>query len=274
MKNIIKNIACLFLLAIVFVSCKKEMNEITFEGGTAPALTASSTAPIVLDINKKADPILSLSWTNPNYMFSTGLSSQDVTYTIQIDTTGSNFTNPLKAERVISKDMASTFTVGDLNGLLLSAGWQEDMNHNFEIRVRSTLANSTVPLYSNVIKVVIKPYLDVLYPVPADLFVTGGATPLGWQCACGTDGPGTSQKFTKVSASKFELSLQLTANESYLLIPVYSSWGAKYGFTGANNANNVMGDDFKPNGGDIKAPGTTKVYKITVDFKTGKFTLQ
>ncbi len=273
MKNIIKNIAALSLMAILFISCKKEINDITFEGGTPPVLTASASGPFVLDITKKNDALITFNWTNPNYMFSTGVSSQDVTYTIQIDTTGSNFSNPSKAERVISKDLSSTFTVGELNGLLLSAGWIENMPHNFEIRVRATLANSTVPLYSNVIKVVVTPYLDVLYPVPANLYITGAATPAGWQCGCG-EPELLSQKFTKVSSSKFELTIALSANNSYLLLPVYGSWSAKYGFTGANNANNPSGDDFKPDGGDLKAPGTSGTYKITVDFKTGKFTVQ
>ena len=100
MKNIIKTLLATLVLAVVFVSCKKEMNNITYQGGTAPVLTASTAGPIVLDIAKKNDPtpILTLNWTNPNYTFSTGLSSQDVIYTIQIDTTGSNFSNPGKVE--------------------------------------------------------------------------------------------------------------------------------------------------------------------------------
>nr|MBA2500941.1 hypothetical protein [Chitinophagaceae bacterium] len=63
----------------------------------------------------------------------------------------------------------------------------------------------------------------------------------------------------------------LTGGGSYLFLPVYGSWSAKYGYVGANNANNVDGDDFKAEGGDMLAPPTTGNYKITVDFQRGKF---
>ena len=101
----------------------------------------------------------------------------------------------------------------------------------------------------------------------------GSATPAGWQCGCGEPDL-LSQKFTKLSSSKFELTITLSANNSYLLLPVYGSWSAKYGGTGGNNSNNVTGDLFKPNGSDLKAPASTGSYKITVDFKTGAFTVQ
>ena len=66
----------------------------------------------------------------------------------------------------------------------------------------------------------------------------------------------------------------LSANKSMLFVPVYGDWSNKYGFTGSNNTNSVNGDSFKPDGGDIKTPAVTKSYKITVDFKTGKYTVE
>lgn len=262
------------LMAVLFISCKKDENQVVYNGGTAPVLTASSTNAMILLIANKDNQALKFTWTNPEYQFNTGVSSQDVTYTVQFDTTGSNFTNPKIGQKSISKELSTTFTVKDINTILLGMGLAENMPHNMEIRVKSSLANNSVPLYSNVLKIVITPYLDVVYPVPAELYITGSATPLSWQCGCATDGPGTSQKFTKVNSSKFELTIALSANNSYLLLPVYGSWSAKYGFNGANNANNVNGDDFKPEGGDMKSPAVSGTYKITVDFKTGKWTVQ
>jgi hypothetical protein len=54
-----------------------------------------------------------------------------------------------------------------------------------------------------------------------------------------------------------------------LFVPVYGDWGAKYGAVGANNSNNVNGDDFKANGGDLLAPSASGNYKIEVDFQRG-----
>lgn len=273
MKNLIKSLFGLFVMTVVLMSCKKNEEKEYFLGGTAPVMAVSSTAALTLLVPNKNNTAVTFSWTNPNYQFSTGISSQDVFYTLQIDTTNSNFTNPGKSEIAISKDLSYAITVGDLNSKLLAMGLMENVPHNVEFRLKATLINSNAPLYSNVIKIVVTPYLDVVYPVPANLYITGSATPANWQCGCG-DPPLASQTFTKVSSSTFEINLTLTANNSYLLLPVYGSWNAKYGGTGGNNSNNVNGDDFKPNGSDLKAPPVTKSYKITVDFKTGKFSVQ
>ena len=272
MKKIVNQFFILALLVATFTSCVKDENKNYFLGGTAPVLTATVSSPSVLDILLKNNTAVVFSWTNPNYEFGTGINSQDISYTLQMDTTGSNFTNKKIQEKAISKDLSTTLTIGQLNTYLLTMGLLEDMPHNIEFRVKSSI-NGAVPLYSNVIKLVFQPYLDVVYPVPAKLFITGSATPGGWQCGCGEPDL-LSQKFTKVSSSKFELTITLSANNSYLLLPVYGSWSAKYGGTGGNNSNNVTGDLFKPNGSDLKAPASTGSYKITVDFKTGAFTVQ
>lgn len=272
MKYIFKLMLFSTVLSAMLLSCKKDENKALYNGGTPPVLTASSTSALVLVIANKDNPVVSFSWTNPNYQFNTGTSSQNVTYTLQVDTTGSNFTNQKMGEKSVSKDLSIAFTVKDLNTVLLGMGLAENISHNIEIRVKSNLTNSSVPLFSNVIKITVTPYLDVVYPVPAKLYITGSATPASWMG--GGDPELVSQKFTQVSSSKFEITIALSANNSYLFVPVYGDWGNKYGFTNANNTNNVNGDDFKPNGGDMKAPAVSGTYKVTVDFKTGKWSVQ
>ncbi len=258
-------------IATAIVSCTKEENKIFFESGTPPALTASSTSPMVLNIANKNNLAIKFNWTNPDYKFTTGISSQDVTYTLQMDTTGANFTSPKKYEKAISKDLTVSFTVGELNTALLAMDLKEAMPHNIEIRVKSSLANGSVPLFSNVLKIVITPYLDVVFPVPAKLFITGAATPASWMG--GGDPELASQRFTKISSSEFELaSLAINPNQGFLFIPVYGDWNNKYGYTGAGLANNVNGDSFQPNGNDFKSPAVAGNYKINVSFKTGKYT--
>ena len=274
MKSIIKLISLSLVLATTLWSCTKDENKEYILSSTNPVLSASSTAPLVLDLINKDNQAIKFSWTNPNYEFTTGTSSQDVNYTLQFDTTGANFTNPKLVARSVSKYLSMSLTVKELNSILLAMDLVENMPHNIEIRIVSSLTGSAVPLTSNVIKIVASPYLDVKYPVPANLYITGAATPLSWQCGCASDGAGTTQKFAKISSTAFQLTITLTAGQSYLLLPVYGSWSAKYGGVAAGNANNVTGDDFQPNGNDLLAPSVTKSYKITVDFKTGKFTVQ
>ena len=272
MKNIVKKIFFFSLLAATVASCKKDENKNYFEGGTAPVLTVSSAAPLVLLIANKDNQALGFTWTNPNYQFNTGPSSQDVAYTLQIDTAGANFTNPKIGEKSIPKELSTAITVKELNTLLVGMGLLENTPHNMEIRLKSNIINSSVPLYSNVIKIVITPYQDVVYPVPAKLYITGKASPASWMS--GGDPELVSQRFTKVNSSKFELTITLSANNSFLFVPVYGDWSNKYGFTGSGNANNVNGDSFKPDGGDFLSPAVSKTYKITVDFKTGKYTVE
>src|SRR5438128_5737676 len=94
MKKIFKYFLAVTALAVIFTACKKDENKITLEGGTAPVLKSSYTAPVVLTFAGANNTVLRFDWTNPNYKFTTGTSSQDVSYTLEVDTTGANFTNP------------------------------------------------------------------------------------------------------------------------------------------------------------------------------------
>lgn len=262
-------VAAVLLLA----GCEKEENKIYFEGGTAPVLTASTTT-VPLSFTTQDQQALKLSWTNPNYQFTTGISSQNVTYQIEIDTVGANFTNPKRQTITVSSDLERTFTQAQFNDFLLSQmELSTTKTHNLQVRVRASLGTDAVPLYSNVVNIAARPFAippKVEPPASGKLFITGGATPASWMG--GGDAELPSQRFTQVSPTLYVLeSIRLTGNESFLFVPEYGNWGKKYGFDGANNGNNVNGDAFKAEGGDIKAPPETGNYKIEVNFQTGRF---
>jgi starch-binding outer membrane protein SusE/F len=264
-----------FLMALLW-SCEKKENRIFFEGGTAPVLTASRSGNIPMAFATQDQEAIKLSWTNPNYQFTTGPSSQDVTYQVEIDTTGANFTNPNKKVLAINNDLSLSIKQSELNDYLLNQlQLKAGMSHNVEMRVKASLANNSVPLYSNVMKFTITPYAippKVTPPASGTLYVTGGATTAGWMA--GGDAEVVSQKFTQVSPTLYVLpSVALKGGESYLLVPVYGNWDNKYGAIGANNSNNPDSDDFKAGGGDLKAPAASGNYKIEVDFQRGKYTL-
>src|SRR6266487_4814379 len=119
MKNKLGITLSLFLL-IILSSCKKEENKIYYEGGTAPSLSASKTGTIPLSFANKDQEAVKLSWTNTDYKFTTGLSSQNVNYQLEIDTTGAKFTNPQKKIISISSDLSLSITQNDLNDYLLN----------------------------------------------------------------------------------------------------------------------------------------------------------
>jgi starch-binding outer membrane protein SusE/F len=272
MKFLNTKIFSLLFAAALMVACEKEEDRVVFGGGVAPVLTVSSTDDLILEKSEQDYQSLQFQWTNPDYEFSNGVNTQDVNYTLEIDTTGSNFTNDKMVSVAIPRDLGKTFTVKDLNTLLSGLELADYEPHPFEFRIKSTLATGAVPLYSNVVKINVTTYLDVVYPVPDKLYITGAATPASWMG--GGDAPNEDQELTKINTYTFQLeSLEINGGEGFLFVPVYGNWDNKYGFTGEGLANNVAGDSFKPGGNDFKAPADG-TYKITVNFKTGKYSME
>jgi starch-binding outer membrane protein SusE/F len=271
MKNIIKLFITLLAAGSLF-SCEKKISMITAESSTAPVLSANKTT-IPLSFVNKDNEAITLSWTNPNYVFSTGNSSQNVSYALEIDTAGANFTNPNRKTIVVSNDLGITLTQNDLNDYLLNQlTLQRGMVHNIEMRVTARLANNALPVASNVLKFAVTPYSippKVAPPTTGKLYIVGDATPGGWNNPV----PVPSQQLTQISPTLYEITLPLIGDKSYLFLPLNGDWGTKFGTNGASNTNNVNGDDLKNGGGDIKAPPTSGNYKIQVDFQRGKFTV-
>lgn len=281
MRNISRLIFLPFIL-LALGSCKKDENKIYFEEGTPPVLTSSMTGTIPLSFANASGEAIRLSWTNPDYMFTTGVSSHDVDYVIEIDTTGANFTNPKRQTITVSRDLEKSFTVGEFNDFLLNQLQLDSLTtHEVEIRVTASISGA-VPMYSNVLKFTnVKPYAippKVTPPgTPPDyldgkLYITGSATPASWM---GDNDPELmSQRFTRVNRTLYVLeSINLTGGGSFLFVPVYGNWSNKFGYDGSNNENNVNGDNFKKEGGDMKAPAVSGAYKIEVDFQRGKYTV-
>lgn len=132
----ISQLNVLFILLIVFSACEKDENRIYFEGGTPPVLTSSVTSTTLpLSFANQDNQGLKLSWTNPDYNFTTGVSSQNVTYQIEIDTAGANFTNPAKKTIALTNSLSQSFTQSELNDFLLNQlNLKAGMAHNIEIR--------------------------------------------------------------------------------------------------------------------------------------------
>ena len=258
---------------LVLVACKKDEHKIYLESSTAPVLTASTAGPVVLIQADATKPAISFNWTNPDYRFTTGISSQDVTYVLQIDTVGKNFSSSKLQEISIAKELGTSFTVKDFNAIFTKMDVKEDSEHEFEIRLKATLVNGAAPLYSNVIKMKVTPYLDVAVPVPTNgnLWMTGDAAPSGWSNPLGSPYD-VSQKFTKVSSSLYELTIALPGGGNYKLLQDNGNWGTQYHMLtgGTWDAGSFEKKDSDPG---FPGPPSAGTYKITVNFKTGKYTV-
>lgn len=268
-----------FLGALIVLACDKEETRVTFMKSTPPVLVASSTADLVLNKAQENFSSLQFQWTNPVFEFSNGVNTQNVSYVLQIDQSGKDFGSAKQIGLGFTNALSSSFTVKELNNTLSGLELADFVPQNFEFRIKATLSNNSVPVYSNVVKIKITTYLDVVFPVPANLFITGPAAPAptsngdGWM----DDGETQvlTQKFTQVNSYTFQInSLQINGGKEFLLVPVYGNWANKFGFTGEGGKNNPSGDSFKPGGNNFIGPAASKAYKITVNFKTGRYSFE
>jgi hypothetical protein len=265
-----------FLLLLAINACEKAENKVFFEGGTPPSLS-SSTTNVVLEPGSEANTAVVFRWTNPDFKFTTGLSSQDVTYTLELDTLGANFGSSKKYSTVISKDLIKSYTVGELNGILGNTMvLQLDPRRDYTLQVRIVASiGSSVKLPSNVLSITTRPFAPppkVEPPTNGTLWITGDAPdgPPSWSNPVPAPYD-VSFKFTKLSNTLYELVVPMKGGGGYKLIQIQGDWGTQYHMLagGTWEGGNIEKKDSDP---QFPGPPSAGIYKITVDFQLGKFT--
>jgi len=277
--------ASAFCLLMTVASCKKQGANVVFQGGNAPVLTATASDSIPLSDATKDNQAVTFKWTNPNYQFSDGASSLNVTYNLEFDTVGANFTNPHMQTVQISPDLSTSFTVGSLNGIIAN-GLQLAFNkpHQVQVRVVAQIAPYTsgsapvAPLPSNTLTFKVTPYAPppaVTPPASGTLVLVGGDPVLG-----GWANPvPASQQFTQVSTTDYQLTIALSGgdptngSDQYLILPVNGSWSHKYACSNTGSqpfSGGTFGLDKSDNFPGPVAAGT---YKFDVNFQTGIITV-
>jgi hypothetical protein len=278
MKNIFRLFAFSFLVFSIS-SCEKKEAIDYFEGGTPPALT-ESVSTVTLEPGLEANTAITFQWTNPQYKFTTGISSLDVTYTLEIDTLGANFGSSKKSSTVLAKDLSKTFTVGELNSILgndMLLQLLPRRNYTMQVRVIAAIGTSE-QVISNVITFTTKPFQPppkVAPPITGTLYIVGSATPGG--SAHGWDNPisltVSTQQFIQQSNTHYTITIPLIGDGEYKLIGSNGSWNDQWSTAINDDPNELYGGDFVFNGQNIKAPPVSGSYIIDVNFQTGKFTV-
>jgi hypothetical protein len=271
MKTILRLNTIILLASLVFSGCEKDEAKVTIDGGTPPVLTLAEAAEVTYaNADQQA---LTLNWTNPNYTFNTGVSSMDVNYNIEIDTVGANFTSPNKKVISVAKNLTYSIKVSDMNDIMQNQlNLAPSIPHTLEIRVVSSLTNSSEQLASNSVSYIATPYVippKVNPPASGELYLVGSATAGGWDNPV----PTPSQQFTKIDDLHFTLTVSLIGGQEYLFLPVNGDWSHKYACK--NKAvQPLTGGDFGADLSDnFPGPATDGTYKIDVDFQKGKYTV-
>jgi hypothetical protein len=273
MKSYINQISILLAMVSLF-ACKKVENKIYFDGGTAPVLTASTTT-VRLEPGEENNTAIRLRWTNPEYKFTTGISSQDVKYTMEMDTLGGNFSSSKKFTTVFAKDIEKIYTVGELNAIIgnvMRLSLDPRRSYTFQVRMTSSLGigSDVAKLTSNVITFTASPFIPppkVPVPTAGTLWITGDAVNSGWN-----DSPPNDQQFTKKSNTLYELTLPMPGGGNYKLLQAKGSWGTQYHMLAGGT---WQGGELEQKDADPAFPGppTSGTYKISVDFQLGLFSV-
>lgn len=273
MKRIFLLSSTIFLFLLF--SCKKDENKVYFQGGVAPILTSSVGSVIPLSNATKNEEAVKFVWTNPAYKFNTGISSQNVNYTLQIDTAGANFSSKLlQTLSTVSKELSVSISQYDLNVVLLKMGLNFGVPRNVEFRVIASLgASSETNTSSNVVKLSVTPFYIppvVPYPSTGELFLVGDATNGGWTNPV----PVPTQQFTKIDSGLFQITVPLIGGKEYLFLPKNGDWSQKYACKDKKASGLNAGGDFLPNANDnFPGPSSSGNYKIIVNFKIGTFSV-
>lgn len=281
MKNTLKWLTLISLIVALLWSCKKDENKDFYKGGNPPVLTQRTNTngdSVMLAFADSSKEAIHLLWTNPNYEFTTGISSQNVNYQIQMDTAGSGFTNPNLKVISVNQDLSLSITEAELNDYLLNQlALKDSVAHQIEIRIISSLGTrSAVPLISNVIKFSAVPYAippKVPLPNTGHLYIIGNATPGGEAHGWDNPVPVPEKEFTQLSPTKYEITIDLIGGKQFLFIPENGSWTNKYACKSTADQS-ADGGDFGYNWSDnFPGPAASGTYKITVDFQRGKYTV-
>lgn len=279
MKLINKFLVLALVTLCVFQSCKKDENKVYLEGGTAPVLSATTSGPLVLLKDDKDKPAITFSWTNPDYRFTTGISSQDVTYILQVDRTGKNFASANRQEMSIANGLSVNLTVKELNAFLVKMELPAGVPYDMEFRLKASLINGSAPLYSNVLKLSINPYLDFAVEPPGTLalnYADGNLWILGDAVASGWDNPikspfDVTQKFTRIDVLHYVDTIAFNAAGAYKLIQKQGDWSTQYH---ALDGTAKLEGSFEKKDSDpgFPSPGAGN-YKVELNFQTGKYKL-
>jgi hypothetical protein len=160
MKQFINKLMLAMGVIFLISSCHKVADLPYYNNGEAVALTASKTT-IAVTAADSANNVVDFTWTSPKYATDTSTYK----FVIEIDSANRNFSK--KVTRTVSGSRSTSFTGKQLNTILADLGFAPNQQYGLDVRVTSSYANNNEQLKSNVIKLIITPYLIPITLVPS-----------------------------------------------------------------------------------------------------------
>lgn len=267
MKYLSKILVLVPALLVFITGCDKVDSLPLFEKGAGTvtlSASASNIAPAASDSNNVA---VTFSWTDPKY----AADPATFKYVLEIDSTGKNFANA--SQKITIGKLSQGVLAKELNNMLLAKGYAFNGTYDLDVRLLSSYGNNNEQYKSNTVKIKYKIYVTppkVTLPVTGKLFLVGDATQGNWNNPV----PVPTQEFAKIDSVTWAGVFQLNGNAEYLVLPENGSWSTKYSVADKSLAGLRTGGDFGFNLNDnFPGPTTGGWYVITLNFQTGKFTV-
>lgn len=276
MKYFSKLLSAAVATAFIFSACDKVDDLPKYANGTPPVVltaSAAAVAPVSSDSDKK---VITFSWTDPKYANVSGTTK----YTIEIDSTGRNFSKAVVAKVAYGR-LDTNFLAKELNYMLLNQfGYAYNTDYGLDVRVISSYSNNNERYYSNTVKFNFKTYTvppKIALPGSGKLWLNGGAATWSWTGAP----PMPQSEFSKIDSVTFGGTFYLSGAGQFLVLGQNGGsnpYDQKYAIPDASAPFAQSAGDFKfyppGTGGDnFKAPNTSGWYNIIMNFQTGKYTI-
>ncbi|MDP4281500.1 MAG: SusE domain-containing protein [Bacteroidota bacterium] len=236
-------------LLVFLFSCKKDETKATISSSPgAPVLNLTSGMNIVINKAYK-DSTVTFTWSKADF----GLNLV-VSYTLQMDKQGKNFSDPV-AVGVVQNDLSLSLTYAELNNKLLSI--ESDPTNpipeamSLEFRVKASVSDYSSAAYSAAIPQTYTPfYVPIVYPI---LFVPGDYQ--GWNPA------DSSTTIASVKSNNlYEGYIWFPNDNVQFKYTQGNSWTTNWGDNGADGT-------LDPGGANIVA-GPAGYYKLNVNLSS------
>lgn len=240
---------CLTFCVLLLAGCQKDEIRATLQPGTAPTLTAS-TSTLALQAADAAKDAVTFSWAAVDYGYPAA-----VTYTLQFDKKGNAFKTPIEIGN--ANALKKTFTVADVNTMLINLGVAPGTSGQIEARIKSDVSVGVASVVSPTSTLTGTPYAVVIvYP---SLYVPGAYQ--GWA-------PDKAPKIVSVKSDK--------NYEGYIYFPDATN---EFKVTDAPNWNSGTFGNKSGANGTLASPGDNLFatgagyYLLKVDLNASKWSV-
>lgn len=247
MKTLKYFLAALLMLS-VFTSCEDNaIKAVLKENVSANELETPSTTAFVLTLENKDETFTTISWGATDFGF-----KATVTYTLQADLAGNDFTNAVEFASTTGLD--AELTVGEINDILLGMGLNPEEATDVQLRIKSVVNGNVEAVYSNTITVTLTAYATSFPPI--------------WGMGAGLKGwgpwPDNAVEWQSTEYKKYETVAYFINGETFRWF-AQLDWGpVSYNYPYFTNVSSVFvnGNDGDSN---LRVSGASGWYKVNID---------